>query len=426
MQRASKNFTQAIPENAETRKHGSSKARNLVSSKARNRVLIGGTTFFDCRFHSFIKSIKMQIFLFIFFNVFVSSAELEKYQKSRISGMGSIPSELINSSAINQLQATRFHQTDSLDLDSMIDPPSSPISGSSQPTLQPSSQPSVQPSEQPSSQPTTRPTFHSRQFVFTGAMETFTVPASVAYINVDITGAAGGSNGGGLPGFGARVQTSIPVTPGSILYIFVGGQGGGSTGTGGGSFDGGGSSGTGGVSSSDGGGSSVTGGGSFDGGGSSGIVGGSLGRGSLATAGTSDDGGSPWTAGFNGGGYGSSVGTGGGGASDIRFNGTDLVHRIIVAGGGGGYDYGDCDPEKGGDGGEIGQTGSASCGRPGGGGTKVSGGSAGGEDAYSGTLGVGGRGGGNFGAGGGGGYYGGDSTYFVNSGCFLICIFSKY
>ena len=40
------------------------------------------------------------------------------------------------------------------------------------------------------------------------------------------------------------------------------------------------------------------------------------------------------SGGWNGGGNGGNWSCGGGGASDIRINGTELVNRIIVAGGG--------------------------------------------------------------------------------------------
>jgi hypothetical protein len=283
----------------------------------------------------------MQIFIFLFFQFLFYISGGEKYQRPRRANFPSVPSDgpgALNSSTWNrERQNSRLNRINYLALDP-----------SSQPSSQPSMQPTRQPSSQPSTQPTTRPTFHSRQFVFTGAMETFTVPTSVTYIDVDITGAAGGGTGNGFPGFGARVQTSIPVTPGSTLYIFVGGQGG--------------------VSS----------------------------------------------AGFNGGGAGTSAGSGGGGASDIRAGANDLAHRIIVAGGGAGYDYADCGPTKGGNGGEVGLAGNVgSCSYPiGGGGTKVAGGSASGN-AGPGSLGQGGAGGPSYGGGGGGGYYGGEGFIFL-------------
>jgi hypothetical protein len=279
---------------------------------------------------------RMRIFIFILFQFSFS-----KCFSNQNSSFSSVPSGAnnLNSSLWNRQQTSRFHRTHPLVLEPTFQPSGQPTN---HPTCQPSLQPSTQPTNVPSSRPTTRPTFRSRQYLFTGAMQSFTVPASVAYIDVDITGAAGGGIGNGFPGFGARVQTSIPVTPGSTLYIFVGGQGG--------------------VSS----------------------------------------------AGFNGGGAGTEAGSGGGGASDIRVGIADLAHRIIVAGGGGGYDYEDCGPIKGGNGGEVGLAGNTgNCSYPiGGGGTKVAGGSASGS-ATPGSLGQGGAGGGGYGGGGGGGYYGG-------------------
>jgi hypothetical protein len=64
------------------------------------------------------------------------------------------------------------------------------------------------------------------QFNFTGAAQSFTVPAGVSSLTVDVVGA----NGAGFlptnpPGFGGRVQASLPVTPGEVLTIMVGGGG---------------------------------------------------------------------------------------------------------------------------------------------------------------------------------------------------------
>jgi hypothetical protein len=95
----------------------------------------------------------------------------------------------------------------------------------------------------------------------------------------------------------------------------------------------------------------------------------------------------------------------GGGASDIRLNGTDLTNRIIVAGGGGsgsGWEPG------GAGGGLVGNAGgSPACG---GGGTQTSGGFAGANYGYgigyAGGFGYGGR---DTWSGGGGGWYGGGS-----------------
>jgi hypothetical protein len=86
------------------------------------------------------------------------------------------------------------------------------------------------PTSQPSSGPSSSPTFIAAHvFSFTGTIQNVTVPSSARFISVDITGGAGGlSDSGitGLPGKGARVQATIPVTGGSVLHIYVGGQGG--------------------------------------------------------------------------------------------------------------------------------------------------------------------------------------------------------
>lgn len=53
------------------------------------------------------------------------------------------------------------------------------------------------------------------------------MPEAVNLIYVDMAGAAGGgpSAGGGQPGYGARVKTRLFVTPGTEIYVYVGGQG---------------------------------------------------------------------------------------------------------------------------------------------------------------------------------------------------------
>lgn len=104
------------------------------------------------------------------------------------------------------------------------------------------------------------------------------------------------------------------------------------------------------------------------------------------------------TAGWNGGGSAPSYGSGGG-ASDVRKDGTALTNRILVAGGGGGSSH----TGKGGYGGGL--VGGASTGTSGG--TQTAGGTG---TAYPGVLGTGGMGT-NHGGGGGGGYYGGGAGY---------------
>src|ERR1700729_4187663 len=118
-----------------------------------------------------------------------------------------------------------------------------------------------------------------KTFNYTGAEQSFKVPAGVTLIDVDARGAAGtGHKPGyvGSPGNGGRVMATIPVQPGQTLDVFVGGKGSGETG-------------------------------GFNGGGNGG-----------------------------GGGNACSYGSGGGGASDVRQDGDTLPDRILVAGGGGG------------------------------------------------------------------------------------------
>jgi hypothetical protein len=229
-------------------------------------------------------------------------------------------------------------------------------------------------------------------FTYTGASETYTVPAGVFSLQVETYGAQGQAitdedydqSTGGLGGYSIG---TLAVTPGEILTIFVGGTG------------------------------------------------------------TED------VAGFNGGalgGFGTpSTGDGGragsgGGASDIRQGGAGLGDRVIVAGGGGGgardYVNGFCIPcGTGGNGGAGGALtgidgddpfhtdiigGLTNVGAGGKGGTPVAGGAGGdgteGPTGNPGVLGVGGAGldGSQSVAsgGGGGGYYGGGSGGAPNFG----------
>jgi hypothetical protein len=120
-------------------------------------------------------------------------------------------------------------------------------------------------------------------------------------------------------------------------------------------------------------------------------------------------GGEGWFDGYNGGGVG-----GGGGASDVRFGGNDLGHRIMVAGGGGGMGETFGFDRSSGEfrflrvkGGDAGEPGSGAGGAPG---TVQAGGSGGGTDpdqGEPGRLGRGGKGGDGMSSGGGGGLYGG-------------------
>ena len=204
-------------------------------------------------------------------------------------------------------------------------------------------------------------------FTYTGAQQTWLVPAGVTSVTVTAIGAAGQSTNGGINtgGLAASVFSTFGVLPGQTLYVEVGGAG-------------------------------------------SGAVGG-----------------------FNGGGNGGVTGGGGGGASDVRTisraNPGTLTSRLVVAGGGGGAGTdGSCLAGGGGNGGSqaaAGDTGGdctvALSGGGGGGAGASPGGTAGGAGAgagssagTAGSLGQGGAGGngngaGSDGGGGGGGVFGG-------------------
>jgi hypothetical protein len=210
----------------------------------------------------------------------------------------------------------------------------------------------------------TNPTF---KFSCTKSIQNLTVPLGYHYMYVDMSGAAAGGNAGGtgtggIPGYGARVQSYLNVVPGTVLHVIVGCQG-------------------------------------------------------VDCPSPS----MPFTGylpvAYNGGGagYGNSGncgGSGGGGASDIRIGGLSLINRVVVAGGGGGsYCSKECATLKGGDAGQVGRAGTG-CGRNAGGGSGAAGGTAGATlvspAPSGGGLGFGGNGGGENSAGGGGGYYGGN------------------
>jgi len=224
-------------------------------------------------------------------------------------------------------------------------------------------------------------------FNYTGAVQTWTVPAGVNAIFVDAQGAQGGTAGAypgvGLSigptvaGCGGRVQANLAVTPGQVLNITVGGSG-------------------------------------------------SVGVGVSTTFGGYNGGGStqtwaPATLGYSGG--------SGGGKTDISLSGTEL----IVAGGGGGAGYnGSCalSGQPGADGGGLSGANATSCTitgatiTPSGGGTQTGGGAGGFfccGGYYAGTPGTSGTGGNNvdsggIGGGGGGGYYGGGGGCWMGGG----------
>ncbi|MGB8520082.1 MAG: glycine-rich protein, partial [Candidatus Tumulicola sp.] len=108
----------------------------------------------------------------------------------------------------------------------------------------------------------------TQTFHYTGAKQNFTVPESVSSLMVTVRGAGSGTKRGGL------VDATIPVSPGEVLAVFVGGA-------------------------------------------PQGLSGGFNGGGNSPVSGSLD-------------------GRGGGGASDVRQGGNGLMDRVIVAGGAGG------------------------------------------------------------------------------------------
>jgi glycine rich protein len=200
-------------------------------------------------------------------------------------------------------------------------------------------------------------------FVSTGSEQFFVVPGKVRLLHVLAVGGRGGNGmmSGTGGGFGARTTVDLPVTPGQVLAIEVGGNGA---------------------------------------------------NGSNAMGGA---------GGFNGGGAGGdqlmNPGGGGGGASDIRtqpFSTGDasLPSRLVIAAGGGGSggNTGGGGGGAGAVGGGSGGNGSRSPGFGGGGATIFSPGAGGSASGANGGPGVGGAGGGPIapaGGGGGGGVFGG-------------------
>jgi hypothetical protein len=197
-------------------------------------------------------------------------------------------------------------------------------------------------------------------FAYTGAAQTWTVPPGVNEATFIVFGAQGGDAvadfDSAFGGRGGQATATLPVTPGSTVTILVGGAGGN-------------------VNAPSCGGPPP---GGFNGGGSGG-------------SGAVDNGWCPGAA--------------GGGASDVRIGGTDLAHRVLVAGGGGGAipDSYPCGRPNGGAGGGL-TGGTAPCqGGSGGDQTGKSGSGKSGQGDAGGSNSSNGTGGG----GGGGGYYGG-------------------
>lgn len=191
---------------------------------------------------------------------------------------------------------------------------------------------------------------------------TYTVPAGVTTVLLDVAGAQGGTYTYGKGGKGGRVECVLQVSGGQVLTLDVGSAGGNA-------------------------------------------------NGSCCTA---IPGGTP--GGGNSGGY--YYGCGGGGYSAVRNGGT----RLVVAGGGGGGGYNCGSGNDGGAGGGLTGEGGYSCGSTSysycynpTGGTQIAGGNNG--TCAGGTA--SGSTGGNgmyYGAGGGGGYFGGGGAYYYSGG----------
>jgi large repetitive protein len=196
-------------------------------------------------------------------------------------------------------------------------------------------------------------------FNYTGGVQTYTVPVGVTSLTVDVYGAQGGFGynvPNVTPGLGGRVQATLAVTPGEVLNIYVGGQGGP-------------------------GGTTV--------GGTAGYNGGGTGGG--------------WPGGRSGG--------GGGGASDIRQGGTALSNRVVIGSGGGGTGVNHSSGDAGGNGGGLTGSNGLTGTYLGGGATQSAGGTP------NGILGAGGNApNGQTGGGGGGGYYGGGASAWEGGG----------
>jgi glycine rich protein len=200
-------------------------------------------------------------------------------------------------------------------------------------------------------------------YVFTGTEQAFIVPAGVTTVHVVAVGAQGGTGFANPFGgaFGAESSADVPVTPGQLLYVEVGGMGGSP---------------------------------------------------STATAGA---------AGFNGGGAGGTGGTGGsgggggGGASDVRtvarFAVGTLNSRLVIAAGGGGSGGGSLGQNAGGGGLTGGPGGSGGSGSSGSGGTGGGGATTGLGGSPNGQPGLGGPGGNATGTATGGGGGGGAGLF---------------
>ena len=190
-------------------------------------------------------------------------------------------------------------------------------------------------------------------FSYTGAIQTYTVPANVTSVQVYMWGAGGGGKNAVYGGAGAMIQGVLTVTPGETLNIVVGGGGSGPTTTLTAAYGGGGAQGIGDNGQSGGGGgrAAIQRGGTAvtndivvagaGGGGTFSAIGGAA-----TFSGTANNGGSTTVQGFGGtqsaGGAGGAAGTYGTGTAGSRGQGGSVVNPISASsndGGGGGAGY---------------------------------------------------------------------------------------
>ena len=70
----------------------------------------------------------------------------------------------------------------------------------------------------------------TQTFNYTGGQQVFTVPAGTNNVNITCYGAQGGTVSSNIGGLGGSATGSLSVTPGQVLYLYVGGQPSSSTG----------------------------------------------------------------------------------------------------------------------------------------------------------------------------------------------------
>ena len=113
-----------------------------------------------------------------------------------------------------------------------------PTQQPSSPTMLPSVNPTLAPSTNPSPVPTLQPsTAFPTNFIvnevfsasLTGNVQSFTVPVGYSFITIYAYGAQGGKcttcNGSPVGGLGGVVEATVSVTPGQVLFVYVGGMG---------------------------------------------------------------------------------------------------------------------------------------------------------------------------------------------------------